>query len=615
MAVEMASQFSEDGKYFAQLATDGKLKIWDTVANNFDQEFTPDFHLTSPCTCLHFLNSDVTNKDVSPKKKKRRESVVEADYKIALGTKSGLLLVYSIGKADVEYSINSETSQPISCITLDNSNVVYTGAEQNVLVWNLSKKKLESKWKTGNESITAVLVIPNSGRLLVASKNIKLWDIAKKEVLRVYTGHSSDVVLLKYISPKLKADAYFLSGSKVDRLLSCWNLSDSAKDKNAVTSFLMEDVVHNVALKAQSDGTTSVAASVRSGVVHIYEHTLNGKSGKPVKPKTTLQVVSDTGQNKAMVTPIRIYGSIYRDDNTLCIGHGTEITLTFENITVDTYQKFQCLVRNDPRTVRAAKDVEVTKVQTPIVGKDVVYVTPQSAAPVKRKKDGQQEVPMEIRLENLVLNKADGKAVPRADNVAQLLVQGLHSKDKNILRQVLTRKDETVIKNTIRRLPITVIEPLVVELNNFLKGKTDMCQIGSLWLRHILQIHSGILISNPKLSELLGDSLSGIECRLAMQAQLQRLRGRLNLLASQISAKPSTEGDLNEEPLLVFNDKDSSDSEDDVMEVDLHSESDHEWEESEDEIEENNHENKDDGSNDEQQEDDDSGEEDNEDEK
>lgn len=133
-----------------------------------------------------------------------------------------------------------------------------------------------SKWKTGNESITAVLVIPNSGRLLVASKNIKLWDIAKKEVLRVYTGHSSDVVLLKYISPKLKGDAYFLSGSKVDRLLSCWNLSDSAKDKNAVTSFLMEDIVHNVALTAQSDGTTSVAASVRSGVVHIYEHTLNG---------------------------------------------------------------------------------------------------------------------------------------------------------------------------------------------------------------------------------------------------------------------------------------------------------------------------------------------------
>lgn len=64
----------------------------------------------------------------------------------------------------------------------------------------------------------------------------------------------------------------------------------------------------------------------------LNNYLIFSKSGKPVKPKTTLQVVSDTGQNKAMVTPIRIYGSIYRDDNTLCIGHGTEITLTFENI-------------------------------------------------------------------------------------------------------------------------------------------------------------------------------------------------------------------------------------------------------------------------------------------
>lgn len=56
------------------------------------------------------------------------------------------------------------------------------------------------------------------------------------------------------------------------------------------------------------------------------------KCSKPFKPKTTLQVVSDTGQSNDMVTPIRIIGAIYRDDDTLCIGHGTEIILTFENV-------------------------------------------------------------------------------------------------------------------------------------------------------------------------------------------------------------------------------------------------------------------------------------------
>lgn len=51
----MDSQFSEDGKYFAHISNDGKLKIWNTVSSSLEQEFTPDFHLNTPCTCLHFL--------------------------------------------------------------------------------------------------------------------------------------------------------------------------------------------------------------------------------------------------------------------------------------------------------------------------------------------------------------------------------------------------------------------------------------------------------------------------------------------------------------------------------------------------------------------------------
>jgi WD40 repeat protein len=58
----MACQFSRDGKYFALISTEGKLKIWNTFTNTFEQEFTPDFHLTSPPTCLHFVHSEGANK-------------------------------------------------------------------------------------------------------------------------------------------------------------------------------------------------------------------------------------------------------------------------------------------------------------------------------------------------------------------------------------------------------------------------------------------------------------------------------------------------------------------------------------------------------------------------
>lgn len=63
---EMASQFSKDGRYFAQISTEGKLKVWATSTSSFEQEFTPDFHLRSPCTCLHFLQDEPPKIQVIP---------------------------------------------------------------------------------------------------------------------------------------------------------------------------------------------------------------------------------------------------------------------------------------------------------------------------------------------------------------------------------------------------------------------------------------------------------------------------------------------------------------------------------------------------------------------
>lgn len=54
------------------------------------------------------------------------------------------------------------------------------------------------------------------------------------------------------------------------------------------------------------------------------------KCDKPLKPKTTVQVVSDTGQNQ--VKPIKIFGSRFVDSETVCVGHGSEVVLTFENV-------------------------------------------------------------------------------------------------------------------------------------------------------------------------------------------------------------------------------------------------------------------------------------------
>lgn len=72
-----------------------------------------------------------------------------------------------------------------------------------------------SKWKVGEEQISAIASIPNSKKILTASKLIKLWDVETKEMLKSFTGHSSDIMFLYMVPQAEKEFGYVISGSKV----------------------------------------------------------------------------------------------------------------------------------------------------------------------------------------------------------------------------------------------------------------------------------------------------------------------------------------------------------------------------------------------------------------
>lgn len=56
------------------------------------------------------------------------------------------------------------------------------------------------------------------------------------------------------------------------------------------------------------------------------------------------------------------------------------------------------LIRQDPHSLKQAKDREVTKLKSPLVGDQVHYVSTESdSIPVKRKSNQQEEIPMEQR--------------------------------------------------------------------------------------------------------------------------------------------------------------------------------------------------------------------------
>lgn len=57
MSGKFLAAFSNTGHYYAHISDDGKLRIWDVHSCTLKQEYTPDVHLTSPFTDLHWISS------------------------------------------------------------------------------------------------------------------------------------------------------------------------------------------------------------------------------------------------------------------------------------------------------------------------------------------------------------------------------------------------------------------------------------------------------------------------------------------------------------------------------------------------------------------------------
>lgn len=61
------SEYSEDGKLFALLNVEGKLKIWDTETGEYQKEYVPNYHLKAPFTCFTWIT---VNGSIGPRKVK-----------------------------------------------------------------------------------------------------------------------------------------------------------------------------------------------------------------------------------------------------------------------------------------------------------------------------------------------------------------------------------------------------------------------------------------------------------------------------------------------------------------------------------------------------------------
>ncbi|GAA5974146.1 hypothetical protein JCM11641_003463 [Rhodosporidiobolus odoratus] len=137
-------------------------------------------------------------------------------------------------------------------------------------------------------------------------------------------------------------------------------------------------------------------------------------------------------------------------------------------------------------------------------------------------------------------------AVP-ATTLTTTLIQALHSSDGPLLESCLAHSNPTLVRSTVKRLPsgglvLSLLEAIVDRLGREKKGREGMASVKRAkaligWLKETLIVHVGFLVTIPSLVNRLSALHASLTQRLALQQPLLALKGRLELVMSQIDLR------------------------------------------------------------------------------
>ncbi|XP_046400346.1 WD repeat-containing protein 43 [Ischnura elegans] len=545
MAIRGYSSFSKNGKYFACCTVDGKLKIWETSTSTLKQEYIPGQHLSDQLSCISWIvipTDDAGGEKVlSPSsRKKKRKSDANDNFSdvLALGTTKGSIILYCVASGSAIGKLSDGHSKTVNDLSYSaKRNSLFSCGDDKLLVeWDVNQRAIKRKWKAGSRAIKSVLDLEDGESILAGSSAVQWWDVDNKEILKTFTGHANSISQLKYIPAVKDGRPHFLSSSKEERVVSAWILDYESPEKNSCATFAVMDSPEylSVGHPTAEDPSTSLAVVTITGVLQCYRHCINGIYPKPIK--SILTVTVQDGQN-----PVPIIGAHIDNDGTILIAYGSSSNvLSFEKLPMNASTSQLNLVRDLKK--KQEKEVSISKVKIPEqVDANYLSAVQSGSIPGKnrRKHDDDKQIeaqlPMEERLSNLALlssRKISGnEKPPMAEHSAQLLLQGLHSKDKSILHSIFMKKECNGIqwiRNTVMRLPVSAVVPLVRELTQLIQKKGNLALAGLNWLHVILVVHGGHLLATG--CEELAPLMAIVETRLPLLPHLQRLRGRLDLL-------------------------------------------------------------------------------------
>lgn len=512
---EVVGGFSESGRYYAEIGANGKANVWDANAGDLRHTYSPSGNSSAAVTSIKWIQTVPDGADV-----------------LCVGTQRGRVEFFDAASGRAVSKVNAQ-SRSVKAMCRSGQMLYVAADDGHVARFDLATNRLDAKRKLGGKT-TAVAVLPD-GRVLTASREIRLWNFPSGELVHKFTGHKNEVRSMHVVD----ADKCYLLTSARDRFVNIWSLNDLRPDPLA--SLVADDNITSVCVHNNRNSIT-VTVTTESGTLHAYEHVLNGCVAHPLKPQRTLQIAADcTKDEEAIQMPI-LCTKIY--DSRVYAVYGTRPFLVFENINIQNLNKSAFLARQDPRKSKSAL---ASHVVNPNIT-DGKCIEPKIRS---------SNLPLETRLQNLS-EEIETTVQTKGESIVHLLIQGLRSNDKNLLESALFVKDERTIDNTVSRLPLQSIVMLVRKLICLCQERTIISSISVRWLTAVLRIHASLLLANPDILETFLPLENILSTRLNNFQQLGLLEFKLKALVDRLNFNKRDENE-EQDALLVFNDSDDED--------------------------------------------------------
>ncbi|KAI8905570.1 hypothetical protein EDD86DRAFT_211814 [Gorgonomyces haynaldii] len=448
-----------------------------------------------------------------------------SELQVAMLLKSGAAVVFDLGLSQSKATLQMDAP---SRDLLFNGKLAYVLSEDGNLVefqWQKQKKKRHLHTK---KHATTLCFFKDL--VCIGGNQIDLVSVKDWKTTGTLQGHATSIISMTSNA------SHIFSCAQEDRFITRWETDGKS------LSFTTDQ--NPVKIHASDD---TLLALLENGQLALWD--LRQKFKKSAIPPQQLIELSSSGFSDCVFYESRIM-----------VAYGSQIKPTFEQVDYlsedGTLLESQLITRETDENQLGTKSKKNAQ-KVKIVQSTEVQIEDQEPPTLEEK----------VRQ----LQMGDGKVQSKQTtqiSLQQLLGQAIHSGDVELFNRALMVSDRKMVYATVKRLSPTQVVPLLDQLVVRLQRRPTRGPQLIEWIRACLLHHSTFLLTVPNVTSRLGPLHRTLSARQDTLAKLDRLSGRLDMIAHQQLALENDEPDAD---LVVYESEDDMqvDSEEEYEQVEM----------------------------------------------